>query len=125
MNIPEMPTRQEQSELLLELRTGGEYGILLILSRPGDVVFAVSPVPKLAGFEICCASPQRLYDIWKDGKLISPDRTRKQIRAWIKENTPVWLYDDSKITEEQMSIVSSWIDAVYSRYTGFTVEAKL
>ena len=113
----------EQRRLLLGLKDGGGYGLLSIVQRRGDVLFAASPVPALAGYEIVCASPNRTYDIWKDGRIVTPDQDREQVRAWIKKNTPEWLYDDSETTEEQKQFVATWLDAFQLRYPGTMVVA--
>lgn len=68
-------------------------------------------------------SPERTYDIWKDGHLIAPNQDREQIRAWIKKNTPEWLYDDSETTEAQKQLVFTWLDAFRARYPGTMVVA--
>jgi len=111
-----MPNENEQYELLKAIKDGGGYGILCIFRRRGDVPFAASPVPKLVGYEIVCAAPERLYDIWKDGKLVTPGQTRQQIKDWIKQNTPVWLYDDSETTETQKNLVAGWCESFMERY---------
>ena len=110
------PDDKEQRELLMAIKDGGGYGILFILKRPGDTLFAASPVPRLKGYEICCASPERMYDVWKDGTIEIPDQTRKQIREWIRTNTPEWLYDDSEVTADQQIQVKVWVDAFQRRY---------
>ena len=114
----QLPREREQRRLLKSLRDGGGYGIWMIVQRAGDVVFAASPVPKLAGYEIVCASPERLYDIWKDNHLITPQQTKEQIRKWLRENTPSWLYDDTPTTTEQAEIVMAWLEAFRERYPG-------
>ena len=106
----------EQHERLQALKDGGEYGILCILRRRGDVLHAASPVPELVGYEIVCAAPERLYDIWKDGVLVTPGQTKQQIKDWIKEKTPVWLYDDSEITDVQRSLAADWLELFAERY---------
>lgn len=108
----------EQRRRLLSLKDGGGYGILIIVHRRGDVLFAASPVPELVGYEIVCASPERTYDVWKDGRLFSPNQDRAQVRAWITKNTPEWLYDDSETTEAQKQLVFTWLDAFRERYPG-------
>ena len=113
-----MVDEDEQRRLLLSLKDGGGYGLLSVVHRRGDVLFAASPVPKLVGYEIVCASPQRTYDIWKDGRIVTPDQDREQVREWIKKNTPEWLYDDSETTEAQLELVATWMDAFRSRYPG-------
>lgn len=113
-----MVTPEEQRRLLVGLKEGGGYGMLFILSRPGDVLFAASPVPELVGYEIVCASPDRKYDIWKDGHIVKPNLEREQVRAWIQTNTPEWLYDDSEPTELQKQLVGTWFDSFMSRYPG-------
>jgi hypothetical protein len=112
------PDESEQRKLLYSLREGGGYGILSIVSRRGDVLFAASPVPALTGYEIVCASPDRLYDIWKDGDLVTPNQTREQIRSWVHANTPEWLYDDSTPTEGQKAMLTEWVEAFFRRYPG-------
>ena len=79
-------------------------------------MFAASPVPKLTGYEIVCATSERLYDIWKDGRLVTPNQTRQQIKDWIKQNTPVWLYDDSETTEFQKNLVAAWVELFAEMY---------
>ena len=113
-----MPSAREQRKLLLSLKDGGGYGILCIVTPVGfgDVVCAVSPVPDLVGYEVVCASPERLYDIWKDGRLVTPNQTRQQIKDWIKQNTPVWLYDDSETTEFQKNLVAAWTELFFEKY---------
>ena len=118
MTLDNKTEEDEQRRLLISLKDGGGYGILSIVHRRGDVLFAASPVPALAGYEIVCASPNRKYDIWKDGRLLVPDQDREQVREWIKKNTPAWLYDDSETTEAQKQLVSTWLDAFRSRYPG-------
>ncbi len=113
-----MVDEDEQRRMLFSLKDGGGYGILLIVHRAGDVLFAASPVPELVGYEIVCASPNRKYDIWKDGRLLAPDQDREQVKAWIKKNTPEWLYDDSETTEAQKQQVVAWLDAFWLRYPG-------
>ena len=115
-----MPSNSEQRKLLTALKDGGGYGILCIVSPIGfgDTVCAVSPVPDLVGYEVVCASPERLYDIWKDGRLVVPNQTREQIRTWIHANTPKWLYDDSVVTDKQKRLVAKWVDALRRRYPG-------
>ena len=107
---------KEQCEQLRALKDGGGYGILCILQRPGDVPFAASPVPELVGYEIVCAAPERLYDIWKDGVLVTPGQTKQQIKDWIKEKTPVWLCDASETTEDQKQLVAGWFEQFAERY---------
>lgn len=116
-----MLDEDEQRRLLFSLKDGGGYGLLIIVKRRGDVLFAASPVPALAGYEIVCASPERKYDIWKEGRLITPGQDREQIKEWIQKNTPEWLYDDSETTETQLELVATWIDAFRSRYPGAMV----
>ena len=123
MTLDNKAEEDEQRRLLLGLKDGGGYGILSIVHRRGDVLFAASPVPALAGYEVVCASPERTYDIWKDGHLIAPNQDREQIRAWIKKNTPEWLYDDSETTEAQKQLVFTWLDAFRARYPGTMVVA--
>ena len=113
-----MPNDNEQYELLKAIKDGGGYGILCIFRRRGDVPFAASPVPKLVGYEIVCAAPERLYDIWKDGRIVAPNQTREQVRTWIHANTPKWLYDDSLLTEKQIRLIAKWVDALRRRYPG-------
>ena len=117
-----MPNDNEQRELLKSLKDGGGYGILAILQRPGHVLFAASPVPKLTGYEIVCATPERLYDIWKDGRLVTPSQTRQQIKDWIKQNTPAWLYDDSEVTDTQKKIVAAWVELFAERYPPASIQ---
>ena len=123
MTLNNKTEEDEQRRLLLSLKDGGGYGLLSIVHRRGDVLFAASPVPELAGYEVVCASPERTYDIWKDGRLITPDQDREQIREWIHKNTPEWLYDDSETTEAQKQLVSTWLEAFRSRYPGVMVVA--
>jgi hypothetical protein len=118
-----MPDEQEQRKLLIAIRDGGGYGLLFIVHGLGDVLFAVSPVPNLAGFEICCASPDRLYDVWKDGNITKPDQTREQVREWIRTNTPDWLCDDSKPTDFQKALIEEWVREFTQRYLGQIVVA--
>lgn len=113
-----MLDEDEQRRLLLSLKDGGGYGLLSIVYRHGDVLFAASPVPALAGYEIVCASPERTYDIWKDGRLITPNQDREQVKEWIQKNTPKWLYDDSETTDAQKQLVSTWLDAFRACYPG-------
>lgn len=113
-----MVDEDEQRRLLLALKDGGGYGLLSIVHRSGDVLFAASPVPELAGYEIVCASPNRKYDIWKEGRIVAPDQDREQVREWIHNNTPEWLYDDSEPTESQLELVAAWVDDFHSRYPG-------
>ena len=112
------PTDKVQRERLISLKDGGGYGILCILQQPGGVCFAASPVPALVGYEIVCASPERTYDIWKDGRLVTPNQTHEQIRSFIQENTPEWLYDDSETTPEQTELVVGWLQQFKLRYPG-------
>lgn len=118
-----MLDEDEQRRLLFGLKDGGGYGLLCIVKRRGDVLFAASPVPALVGYEIVCASPDRSYDIWKEGRLVTPGQDREQVREWIHKNTPEWLYDDSTPTESQQQLVSTWLDAFASRYPGLVVVA--
>jgi hypothetical protein len=106
---------------LRDLKRGGNYGVLVLLKRAGDVAFAVCPVPDLKDYEIVCASPNRLYDIWKDGHIVKTDMTRRQVKSWIKNNTPKWLYDDSEVTDEHRSLVRSWVCEVLDRYPGLDI----
>lgn len=110
-----MTDDKERYERLRALKDGGGYGILCILQRPGDVPFAVSPVPELVGYEIC-AAPEGLYDIWKDGSLVISGQTTQQIKDWIKEKTPVWLCDNSETTEDQKRLVADWVKLFAERY---------
>ena len=118
-----MLDEDEQRQLLVGLKDGGGYGILSIIQRRGDVLFAASPVPKLVGYEIVCASPEHKYDIWQDGRLVTPRQDREQVREWIQKNTPEWLYDDSTPTEAQKQLLATWIDAFALRYPGTMVVA--
>jgi hypothetical protein len=93
----------------------------MIVKQGTDILFATSPVPELRGYEIVCASPERLYDIWKDGHLEIPDQTKKQVKRWIREHTPVWLYDDTETTEAQKFLVKSWVEEMLKRYPGTCV----
>ena len=113
-----MASDNEQRRLLLALKDGGSYGLLSIVHQRGDVLFAASPVPALVGYEIVCASPECTYDIWKEGRIVTPDQSREQVREWIQKNTPEWLYDDSTPTEAQKQLVSTWLDAFGLRYPG-------
>ncbi len=113
--------RSEHDEQIRRLRAlthGGGYGVLLILSRHGDVPFTASPVPALRGYEICAASSDGLYDIWKDGTLKTPGQSRQQIKKWIRDNTPVWLMDDSTPTKKQKALFQSWATTFLRRYPG-------
>ena len=113
-----MPDEQQQRQRLLRIKEREGYGILMICKRRGDVVFAASPVPALFGCEIVSAAPDVSYDVWKDGDLVTPDLTLDEVHAWIKSNTPRWLYDDSDVAVEQKQLLSKWIDRLFARYPG-------
>jgi len=116
--VPGIPGGDAQLMRLLALKNRKGFGMLAIVFRRGDVVFAASPVPRLAGYEIVAASSNGLYDIWKNGKLITPDQTCEQVQDWIHTNTPKWLYDDSDVTERQKALVQSWLVLFNKRYPG-------
>jgi len=111
-------TTRQQIQKLEELKNHKGYGILFIMSRPGDVAFAVSPVPGLREYEIVCASPDGLYDLWKDGNIDKPDLTREEVSDWIRKATPEWLYDDSEVTVEQAELVQAWVLKLRLKYPG-------
>lgn len=112
-----MLDKTAQREGLLKITEGDGFGILMICTTPGDVIHAVSPVPELVGYEFVFASPYELYDIWKDDKLILPDLSLEDVRRFIRERTPEWLYDDSEPTEEQSRLVNEWVEATAQRYS--------
>lgn len=116
-----MPSESEQQTLLRSLKDGGGYGILLIVKQGSDVLFATSPVPELRGYEIVCASPERLYDIWRNGRLVTPAQTKQQVKRWIRDHTPVWLYDDTEVTEAQKILVKLWVEELLQLYPGVCV----
>lgn len=117
-NKPLCEDHAEQRRMLLRLKEGGGYGVLCIIRNRGGVLFAASPVPKLAGYEIVCASPERTYDVWKDGTLVTPNLGITEVKAWIKSNTPAWMYDDSDVTEKQKRLVAKWVLKLRLRYLG-------
>lgn len=113
-----MPSENQQRDRLFALKDRKGYGILVIIRCRGDVVVAASPVPELVGYEIVAASPECVYDIWKDGNLATPNQTKEQIQDWIHKHTPEWLYDDSTPTKQQKRLVQSWTRDFMRRYPG-------
>ena len=117
-----IPSEDEQRERLFALKDRKGYGIIAIIRSPGDVVVAVSLVPELVGYEVVSASPECVYDIWKDGNLITPNQTKEQIQDWLHEHTPEWLYDDSETTDEQKEMVAAWTKDFMRRYPGYVMQ---
>lgn len=105
-----------EKERLRKIAQGSGFGLLIIVDRPGDVAFAASPVPDLVGYEFVSASPDGKYDIWKDGGIERPGLTVDEVREFIKNRTPVWLYDDSPVNELDKSLVLTWAKEFENRY---------
>jgi hypothetical protein len=94
---------------------GNGWGALMVMQPPGDVPMAVSPVPLLRRYQIVCG-PDDLFDVLKDREYHWMDRTLDQIRTWIRENTPEWLYDDGKPTQEQKETFVEWVRLTCEMY---------
>jgi len=99
---------------LLRITEGKGYGLLMIVHTPGDVLFAISPVPELIGYEFVFVNG--LYDIWKDNHITSGGMSLSEVRLFIRTRTPVWLYDETEPTKEQLELVREWVEAVAKKY---------
>jgi hypothetical protein len=115
-----MRSESDQRKRLQEIVAEGQYGLLCIIQAPGDVLFAASPVPKLAGYEIVAAGTR--YDIWKNGRLMEADQSLGDVRTWIRANTPDWLCDDSEPTPDQFGLLELWWGTFCATYPGVNVK---
>jgi hypothetical protein len=108
-----MKSIKEQRAGLLRLTENGKgFGILIIVSMPGDVLYAESPVPDLRGFEFVFASSESSYDIWKRDRLIHTGLSLEATQNFIRKRTPNWLYDDSELSTDQIQTVKQWTEAL-------------
>jgi hypothetical protein len=57
-----------------------------------------------------------MYAIWKKGRQVKFEMSLEEVRQFIYERTPSWLYDESEVTKEQAETFTSWFKAMLQRY---------
>jgi hypothetical protein len=63
------------------------YGAMLMIDQPGDIVFLAPVFPEFRGIEIVSAAARpdgKNYDLWdKSGKILQADMTIEEVIAWL------------------------------------------
>jgi hypothetical protein len=90
------------------------FGAMIQIARPGDVVFLAPIAPELRGVEIVSATPGHDYDIWRRTTISPPMPIKTNLTA---PEVVEWLLSQCQHTEsEYMQHGANWLEATLEYY---------
>ena len=63
------------------------FGAMVIIERPGDVVFAAPIAPEMRGIEIVSPLKDNNYDIWKSGRPFEFNLSKGALLEWLRSQS--------------------------------------
>ena len=63
------------------------FGAMVIIERPGDVVFAAPIAPEMRGIEIVSPLKDNNYDIWKSGRPLKFNLSKDALLEWLRSQS--------------------------------------